>query len=140
MTSTTPWPASSSRSRTSSAGFSELVPNIRAAEAAGCDINAIRGYLESREILAFLSAIKESGERASKIVKNMLGFIRRSSSDHIPDSLAELVDRTVAIAATDFNLKKKYDFRASRSFGNMSGTCPPSCAPRRKWNRWCTTC
>lgn len=89
----------------------DLSPNIKAAEAAGCDINTIRTYLDSREILSFLSAIKESGERASTIVKNMLGFIRRSSSDHIPYSLAELVDRTVTIAATDYDLKKQYDFR-----------------------------
>jgi PAS domain S-box-containing protein len=89
----------------------ELPPNIKAAEDAGCDITAIRSYLDSREILSFLSAIKESGERASTIVKNMLGFIRRSSSDHIPASLADLVDRTVAIATADFDIKKKYDFR-----------------------------
>jgi PAS domain S-box-containing protein len=108
----------------------DLGPNIKAAEAAGCDITTIRTYLDSREILTFLSAIKESGERASKIVKNMLGFIRRSSSDHIPASLAELVDRTVAIAATDYDLKKKYDFRGIEIVREYQPDMPPVlCSP-----------
>ena len=55
-------------------GQPAVAPNPdQAAEAAGCDITTIRTYLDSREILSFLTAIKESGERASKIVKNMLG-------------------------------------------------------------------
>jgi PAS domain S-box-containing protein len=89
----------------------DLKANIQGAQAAGCDITAIRTYLDSREILSFLGAIKESGERARKIVKNMLGFIRRSPSDHTPVSLPELVDRTLDIASTDYDLKKQYDFR-----------------------------
>ncbi len=85
--------------------------NLQAAEEVGSDIDTIRAYLEKREIISFLDGIRVSGERAAKIVKNMLSFVHAGSLDSLRISLAELADRVVEIALTDYNLKKKYDFR-----------------------------
>jgi signal transduction histidine kinase len=41
----------------------------------------------------------------------MLHFSRPSDSRMVPTSLAELLDKTVALAAHDYDLRKKYDFR-----------------------------
>jgi signal transduction histidine kinase/HAMP domain-containing protein len=88
-----------------------LAANSQAAMKVGTTLEAVRDYLESRAILEFLETIKESSERAAKIIKNMLGFIRKDSTGHVPMQLAELVDRAVELAGTDYDLKKKYDFR-----------------------------
>ena len=88
-----------------------LPANDQAARESGCDLASMRDYLTRRGILDFLDSVQESGNRAARIVKNMLGFIRKSSSARLPVNLAELVDRTVDIASTDYDLKKKYDFR-----------------------------
>ncbi|WP_243311764.1 PAS domain-containing sensor histidine kinase [Fundidesulfovibrio agrisoli] len=89
----------------------ELPANARAAQEAGLDLAAMRRYLENREILGFLEAIRHSGERAARIVQNMLSFTRKSSSRHVPTDMAELLENTLEIAATHYDLKKKYDFR-----------------------------
>ena len=92
----------------------ELPANIQAAESCGIDLNAVRTYLEARSIIAFLEGIRESGERAAEIVDNMLHFSRKSESRKEPVHLADLLDKTVALAAHDYDLKKKYDFRRIR--------------------------
>jgi signal transduction histidine kinase len=104
-----------------------LEANIRAAEAVGTTLEAVVSYLQNREIPKFLDSIKQSGERAAKIVKNMLGFIRKSNSAHMPVHLPELVDRVIEIAATDYNLKKKYDFRRIEIIREYDPIMPPVC-------------
>jgi signal transduction histidine kinase len=68
-------------------------------------------YLEKREIFRFLENIRASGVRASRIVANMLQFSRPSESEMVTVSLPALIDRTVELASSDYNLKKQYDFR-----------------------------
>ena len=88
--------------------------NVQAAEEAGCSLDAIRGYLEKREVFEFLSGIKVAGERAAKIVSNMLSFTRSTSMKSIPTRLDELLDKSVELASTDYDIKKKYDFKRIR--------------------------
>ncbi len=88
-----------------------LSANTETANACGTDLNTIRSYLERRHIFQFLEGIRKSGERAAKIVDNMLRFSRGSGSLMSPENLAELVDKTVDLASHDYDLAKKYDFR-----------------------------
>jgi PAS domain S-box-containing protein len=85
--------------------------NIRAAEACGTSLQAIRAYLEEREILLFLEDIRQSGHRAAEIVGNILNFSRKTEGLGNPTDMAALLDRTLALAASDYDLKKRYDFR-----------------------------
>ena len=89
----------------------ELPRNVEAAAECGTDLAAIRAYLEKREILHFLNGIRESGERAARIVTEMLEFSRPSQLRVAPTDLTVCLDRMVALAATDYDLKKRYDFR-----------------------------
>ncbi len=90
----------------------ELPRNIQAAQECGTDLNTIRAYLEARGIFRFIETIRTSGERAAEIVTNMLNFSRRSDSSKEPVNLLELLDKTVELASTDYDLKKHYDFRS----------------------------
>jgi PAS domain S-box-containing protein len=85
--------------------------NQQAAEECDCSIAAVRCYLEKRRVLKFLDGIREAGMRAAQIVASMLEFSRKSESRRAPTDINEALDRSVVLAAADYDLKKKYDFR-----------------------------
>lgn len=89
----------------------ELSANRQAAEKWGLDLEAVRGYLETRGILAFLEGMRAAAQRASRIVVDMLAFSRRGAAEFAPVQLNELLDAALRLAASDYDLKKKYDFR-----------------------------
>jgi polar amino acid transport system substrate-binding protein len=89
---------------------SELPQNRLAAQACGTDIEVIEEYMERRGILSLLLSASESGRRAAKIVDNMLGFSRKNEARFRLHDLSALFETTVEIAATDYELKERYDF------------------------------
>nr|WP_319492853.1 PocR ligand-binding domain-containing protein [uncultured Desulfobacter sp.] len=88
-----------------------LAPNQKAAQAAGTTIEAIEHYMQTRGILRMLDTITESGERVAQIVSNILSFARKNDSDDSVHDLNKILDKTIALAATDYDLKKEYDFK-----------------------------
>jgi len=88
-----------------------LPGNQAVADRLQIDLDALTAYLEQRKIFHFLTQIKESGERASRIVNNMLTFSRKSRSRKQPLNLADVINKTIELAAHDYDLKKHYDFR-----------------------------
>ena len=89
----------------------ELDKNRQIAAECHTSLDSVRAYLEKRQIFAFLRGIRESGGRAARIVSNMLQFSRRGEHSLVPTAMSELLDRAVDLAASDYDLKKKYDFR-----------------------------
>ncbi len=89
----------------------DLPANTRAAEDAGTSMAAIRAFMEARGVPRMLSRIRESGSRAAEIVTNMLSFARQSEAAFSSRDLVELLDQSVDLAGSDYDLKKKYDFR-----------------------------
>lgn len=90
----------------------EFPANLKIAGECGTSLDAIKLYLEKRKILEFLESSRELGQRAAAIVKNMLDFSRKSDSGLFPQRLEKLLDKTIALAENDYDLKKKYDFRS----------------------------
>lgn len=89
----------------------DLPANEQAARDCGTTLSAVRSYLERREVLTFLEDIRQSGQRSAQIVSNMLSFSRKADGAGTPVDMAELLDRTVSLAESDYDLKKSYDFR-----------------------------
>jgi PAS domain S-box-containing protein len=89
----------------------DLPANVRIAQSCGVELTAIQSYLDRREIVTFLEGIRASGEKAAEIVDNMLHFSRKSESRKTRVQLTDLLDKTIALAAHDYDLKKNYDFR-----------------------------
>lgn len=89
----------------------DMPQNRAAAEAIGIDLDRIHRYLEQRQILRFLEGIREAGARAAKIVADMLSFSRRSESCFALVNLEEMLETVLRLAASDYDLKKKYDFK-----------------------------
>ncbi len=102
-----------------------LPANDADAAACGTTLATIGCYLEKREVFRFLDNIRRSGERASRIVENMLSFSRRSESRQTPVQLADLLDKTIELAAHDYDLKKKFDFRHIRIDRHYAPDMPP---------------
>ncbi len=89
----------------------DLASNEVAAERCGTTLAQIRCYLEQREILLFLEDMRNSGIRAARIVENMLTFSRKPDSGGSSTDLADLLERTLLLAESDYDLKKRLDFR-----------------------------
>ncbi len=89
----------------------EFEKNHQVAEQCSCSLDSIACYLQERDIPPMLESILESGERAARIINNMLSFSRKSTSRYTPCDIALLLDNTVELASNDYDLKKKFDFR-----------------------------
>ncbi len=89
----------------------DMQKNHEVAQQSGITMDSLGEYVQRRDILKMLSSILDSGNRAARIVNNMLSFSRKSASRFIPCDLKELLDKTIELASNDYDLKKKYDFR-----------------------------
>ncbi|WP_419659596.1 two component system sensor histidine kinase [Desulfosarcina variabilis str. Montpellier] len=85
--------------------------NQKAAEAAGTTMEAIEQFMQDRRIHEMLATIKNTGHRVVALVENMLSFARKSEAKLSTTDLGMLMDKTVELAGTDYDLKKGYDFR-----------------------------
>ncbi len=88
----------------------ELPVNQRVAEDVGLELDLMHTYLEKREVLDMLRNVIGSGRRASKIVKDMLTFSRKGNLQADVTSIPELLDTTIALAQSDYQLKKEFNF------------------------------
>lgn len=95
-----------------------LPKNIEAARSCGIDMEKVDQYLQKRGIIKVLDGICGSANQAAKIVRNLLAFSRPGqgidSRSFEPQDLAVLVDTTVELLATDYNMRHDYDFRQIR--------------------------
>jgi PAS domain S-box-containing protein len=89
----------------------DVETNKRAAEQTGVSITAMLDYLNRREIVPMLASARESAVRAARIVTTMLAFSRKEESSSAPTDINLLLDKAVDLSGTNYDLKKKYDFR-----------------------------
>lgn len=92
----------------------DLPANHKAAEAVGTSLSAIRKYLELRKLPDMLENIRNSGRMAADIVKNMLSFARKSEKMESSHDIGVLLNQTLDLLKTDFDMKKHYDFKQIR--------------------------
>ncbi|WP_051261950.1 PocR ligand-binding domain-containing protein [Desulfovibrio inopinatus] len=91
--------------------FGDLKKNKTVAAECGISLEDVREYLKRRDIPKMLDGIHEAGARAASIVSNMLSFSRKSERKLNMFSMSSLLDNTLELAASDYNLKKYYDFK-----------------------------
>ena len=89
----------------------KMKANEEAARECNTTFETIQAFMEKRKIIEMLKAIHDTGTRASKIVENMLSFSRKSDTTSSAYDIAKILDDTVELAASDYDLKRKYDFR-----------------------------
>jgi PAS domain S-box-containing protein len=89
------------------------------------DVEGLAAYLEERGVDEYVEGIRSTSERAAKIVADLLSFSRKSSSKTAPCDLGQLVERTIDLAAADYDLKRKYDFKRIEIVREFSPGLPP---------------
>ena len=98
--------------------------NLRAAKAAGITMEAIEQFMADRGIQRMIEAITSSGKRVSETVNNMLSFARKEDSALSGHHLDKIIDKTIELAATDYDLKKEYDFKKVEIIREYDDTLP----------------
>ncbi len=91
----------------------------------GIDPDRLEIYLHERKVVDYLEGIRTTGARAAKIVTDLLGFSRKTTSHAAPHDMNALVEQTLELAAIDYDLKKKYDFRDIQIVRELAPHLPP---------------
>jgi len=91
--------------------FERIPANLKVAKECDLSLDRMETYLNKRKIGNMLESFWEAGIRINTIIDNMLSFSRKSESKPIPCNLSVLMDKTIALASHDYDLKKNYDFR-----------------------------
>lgn len=102
----------------------DITPNQEAADKAGTELSVIQEYMRLRKIPHLLTGIRDSVERAGHIVSNMLNFSRTTTKDELHD-INTMVAETLSLAAKDYSLKKKYDFKSIKISTEFGEGLPP---------------
>jgi len=103
----------------------DIPANVKAAEELGCSLADIQAYMDKRGILRMLDGIRDSGIRAAQIVANMLEFSRASESKRTLNDLAQLLEKALELAASEYDLKKQYDFKKIHIERDFDPDLPP---------------
>ena len=86
--------------------------NLEAAARVGADLSQVDRYLKERKIDVFIRDIQGAAVRASEIIRHMLDFSRRSESRRSVCDVRAIIDNSLRLASSDYDLKKNYDFKA----------------------------
>ena len=85
--------------------------NQKAADELGISMEIISKYMDARKIPKMINSLVNSGKCIVDIIDNMLSFARKSENISSSENLGNLMDKTLELAGTDFDLKKNWDFR-----------------------------
>ena len=89
----------------------DLEKNQAAARELNLELSGLSAYLEKRNVDKILGNIRESGLRASRIISDMLSISRKSDSRRGEVPIDSILDNIINIARSDYDMKKKYDFK-----------------------------
>ncbi len=99
--------------------------NIEAAGRIGLSMELFERYMRERKLDVFIADIQAAGVRAAEIIRRMLDFSRMSESGRKVCDLRRLVEQSVALAATDYDLRRNYDFGRIRMEIDIPDGLPP---------------
>ncbi len=109
-----------------------LPANIQAARECDVALEKMNTYMEKRNIFTMMDQVVKSGLRAAHIVDNMLSFSRKSGQRKSTHYLHEIMESTIELVGNDYNLKKRYDFRAIKIIRDYSDNVPPVICEKNK--------
>lgn len=89
----------------------ELRQNKEAAEELGTTIEVISQYVKQRGCEKMLQSISDAGQRTAKIVANVQSFSRTDSGNFSTCSVADLIERTLDLASSDYDMRHRYNFQ-----------------------------
>ncbi|MGE4421742.1 MAG: PocR ligand-binding domain-containing protein [Pseudodesulfovibrio sp.] len=106
--------------------------NRRTAEECGANLDLVMDYVRARGVDAMLDAVIESGERAGRVVTNMLGFSRKTDGAAGDEDASLVLDKAVELVRSGHDLEHSYNFKDiafDREYGE--GPFPVRCDASR---------
>lgn len=97
-----------------------LPKNIQVAKELGIELSDLQAYMKKREVFKMMDSVMDAGRRAAVIVSNMLSFSRKSNSGYLSEDIGQLLDNTLELAKSDYNLKKRFDFKQIQIIKNYN--------------------
>ena len=108
----------------------DLPANLPVARETGVDLQAVARYIERRGMSSYLGTVREAAERAAHIIRTMLDFSRTGGTQPTPCAVATIVDTALDLAAKDYDLRRKFDFRSVRIVKELDPSTPDvPCTP-----------
>jgi PAS domain S-box-containing protein len=98
--------------------------NIETAAKIGVDLGQVDRYLKERKIDVFIRDIQGAAVRAAEIIRHMLDFSRRSESRRSVCDIRPILENSLRLASSDYDLKKNYDFKAIRIVKDLDENLP----------------
>ncbi len=98
--------------------------NMDVAQEIGLDMGLLAQYFHARKLDTFIEDIQAAAMRASAIIRHMLDFSRKSESRRSPCRIEAIIDKAVALAGNDYDLKKSYDFKKIEIVRNYAPGLP----------------
>ena len=89
----------------------DFCKNQEVAKSMGFDLELMAQYAAARKLDLFVADIESAALRAASIIRHMLDFSRQSQSRRSRCSLPAIIDKALALASSDFDLKKSFDFK-----------------------------
>lgn len=102
----------------------KLEKNKSAASELGISLEDINLYLKNRKILNFLDDIKDAGERATFIVKNMLEFSRADSKQFDFIDIKGLLNRSIDLALHSISASQSVRSEQTTIYKHFPDHCP----------------
>jgi signal transduction histidine kinase/ABC-type nitrate/sulfonate/bicarbonate transport system substrate-binding protein/ABC-type amino acid transport substrate-binding protein len=96
----------------------------KAAECA-VDLVAVQDYFKKNELDFFMDGIRESALKAGNIIKNLLDFSRPQEGCLTTVNLKDIVESSLLLSQTDYQMKKKYGIAGVKFIKEYSLDCPP---------------
>jgi PAS domain S-box-containing protein len=91
----------------------------------GLKLSSLQAYLNEQELDFFLDGIKSSAIKASEIINGLLEFSRPHEGNFSTHNLNKLVQDTLKLARSDFELRKKCDIINMTINEDYSTDLPP---------------
>ncbi len=85
--------------------------NKAVADELGLDMELMAKYMRARKLDVFIEDIRYAAQRASIIIRHLLNFSRRSESRRSVCGIKTIINGAIALANSDFDLRKSYDFK-----------------------------
>jgi signal transduction histidine kinase len=101
-----------------------LPANEPAARQVGIDLEAVGRYMALRGISEYLLGARQAAERAGGIIRTMLEFSRTGESVPGPCKLSDIVETALELAAKDYDLARKFDFRTVKIVRDLDLAVP----------------
>ncbi|WP_051309022.1 PAS domain S-box protein [Desulfogranum japonicum] len=92
--------------------YGDIPANTKTALEVGLDLTVLRRYMDARKMPRLLGHIQDAGTRIASIVSNMLSFARKSEDVFSRHEVTGMLDQSIELARTDYDMKKEYDFRS----------------------------